>query len=186
MFCPKCNQQQPTETMRFCSRCGFPLAGVAILLQNNGALPEPFVESNQKRGPSRKTIMIESAVFTLVSWVVAFLATFWFDFGGPFETAAKIGTVLFFTLSLIGVFRFLYGFLFAKDPVDQPKRKLRANKTSSSGSLGATDQFALPAQQSLPAEAYSKSGNTKEMVARPSVTEHTTRLLEEQPTDRSD
>jgi hypothetical protein len=186
MFCPKCNQQQVSETTRFCSRCGFLLAGVALLLQNDGEVPERSVESSQKRGPSRKTIMIESTVFTLVSWMVAIFATFWFDYGGPFETVAKIATVLFFTLSLIGILRFLYGFLFAIDPIDQPNRAVPANLRSRSDRLETPSQFALPAQQSVPAAAYSQRSNTKEMMARPSVTENTTRLLEEQPTDRSE
>ena len=185
MFCPKCNQQQPTETMRFCSRCGFPLVGVAILLQNDGVVPEPSPGPVQKRGPSRKAIMIESAIFTLVAWMIGMVATFWFDYGGPFETVAKIAALFFFTLGMIGVIRFLYGFVFAKDLVDHPTN-YRLGNLATHDSLGAPNQFALPAQQNLPADAYSKSGNTREMVARPSVTEHTTRLLEKQPTDRSD
>jgi hypothetical protein len=186
MFCPKCNQQQPTETMRFCSRCGFPLVGVAILLQNDGVVPELSSAPAQKRGPSRKAIMIESAIFTLVAWMICLVAIFWFDYGGPVETVAKLAAFLFSTLGLIGVIRFLYGFVFAKDPVDHPTNYRLGNLASSHESLDAPNQFALPVQQTLTAEAFSKSGNTKEMVARPSVTEHTTRLLAEQPTDKSD
>ena len=32
MFCPKCSQAQPAEDLRFCPRCGFPLAAVKELL----------------------------------------------------------------------------------------------------------------------------------------------------------
>src|SRR2546423_8942635 len=38
MFCPQCGQQQANE-VRFCSRCGFPLAGVNELLLRGGQLP---------------------------------------------------------------------------------------------------------------------------------------------------
>jgi predicted amidophosphoribosyltransferase len=36
MFCPKCNQQQASDEMRFCARCGFPLSAVADLIAHNG------------------------------------------------------------------------------------------------------------------------------------------------------
>jgi len=39
MHCPQCGQQQVSEIVRFCSRCGFPLDGVIHLLANNGLLP---------------------------------------------------------------------------------------------------------------------------------------------------
>ena len=29
MFCPQCGQQQVSDVTRYCSRCGFPLDGVA-------------------------------------------------------------------------------------------------------------------------------------------------------------
>jgi hypothetical protein len=32
MFCPKCSQVQPAEDLRFCPRCGLPLAAVRELL----------------------------------------------------------------------------------------------------------------------------------------------------------
>ena len=37
MFCPKCGQPQ-ADDVRFCSRCGFPLAGVNELLLRGGQL----------------------------------------------------------------------------------------------------------------------------------------------------
>jgi uncharacterized membrane protein YvbJ len=37
MYCPKCSQQQISDEMRFCSRCGFPLGAVKELIANDGA-----------------------------------------------------------------------------------------------------------------------------------------------------
>src|SRR5262249_53952607 len=39
MHCPQCGQQQVSDVIRFCSRCGFPLEGVIQLLTNGGLVP---------------------------------------------------------------------------------------------------------------------------------------------------
>ena len=49
MFCPNCGQQQATEQMRFCSRCGFPLGLVSEILANGGFLPQ-LAGLNDKKG----------------------------------------------------------------------------------------------------------------------------------------
>ena len=186
MYCPKCNQQQVSEEMRFCSRCGFPLAGVALLLEHNGMIPKVPREPIQKRPPSRKQIMKESAIFTAFAWAFLILATFIFDYGGAFESGAKIAAALFGLLGLIGLIRFLYGFLIAKDFVfagDSPSPGEFSNPSGARGE--APNRFALPPQQSLPISDYPRRANTKEMM-QPSVTENTTRLLEQEPGDRSD
>src|SRR5215204_2665808 len=38
MYCPQCGQQQAPGTVRYCSRCGFPLDAVMTLLANGGML----------------------------------------------------------------------------------------------------------------------------------------------------
>ena len=183
MYCPKCSQQQSSEEMRFCPRCGFALAGVAMLMDNDGVIPQAGGPSLQTAPSSRKKVMAESAIFTAITWLVAMVATFWFDVGGPFEIVAKIGALLFFFLGFIGLLRFLYGFLFAKDVIVQPGPAF-ANPASQGGIYEARRPPALPAQRDLAATDYPRRTNTKEMRPQPSVTEHTTRLLEEPPDDR--
>src|SRR2546425_7958476 len=39
MYCPRCGQQQATDSMRFCSRCGFAMEGTMQLLAHGGMLP---------------------------------------------------------------------------------------------------------------------------------------------------
>ncbi|HAF15758.1 MAG TPA: zinc ribbon domain-containing protein, partial [Blastocatellia bacterium] len=36
MYCPKCGQQQASDAVRFCSRCGFLLEGTAAVLATGG------------------------------------------------------------------------------------------------------------------------------------------------------
>ncbi|MCU1264047.1 MAG: Zinc-ribbon domain protein [Acidobacteria bacterium] len=175
MYCPKCSQQQPSEGMRFCSRCGFTLNGIALVLENNGIIPQVVPELPRMVRPSRNRIMIESALLSVSSFTVAFVATFWFSAHGRGELIAELIALLFVVLGLIGLLRFLYGFLFAKD-VGKAASSVAQNQVSS----GESFRGALPPQQSIPISDYPLRVNTKEMSPR-SVTENTTRLLEEQP-----
>lgn len=174
MYCPKCSQQQPAEGMRFCSRCGFTLNGIALVLENNGIIPQVVPEPRQMVRPSRNRIMLESALLTVFSWAVAFVATFWFSAHGSGEVIAEITSLLFFLLGMIGLLRFLYGFLFAKD-VGRTASGFAPNQVSP----GESHRAALPPQQSIPISDYPLRVNTKEMSPRMSVTENTTRLLDE-------
>jgi hypothetical protein len=177
MYCPKCNQQQVSDEMRFCSRCGFPLAGVALLLENDGIIPQVNPELDQKSCTSRRRIISESAYLTLVAWAVALVGMLFVNFGGQFETVARIGTIIFFLLGLVGLIRFTYGFLFVKDSV----RTAMPLESSERFFSEKASRAALPPQQSLPVSDYPLRVHTKEMLPQPSVTENTTRLLDNPP-----
>jgi hypothetical protein len=158
--------------MRYCSRCGFPLATVGQLLSNNGALPQAAI---QPLGPvtlSRSRIIRESLILTLVTWLLGLGATFWFDAGGPFEIITKIAATIFFLLGMIGLGRFVYAFLLLKDS-PKIKESIPQEKLVSEGKT----PFALPHPQQVPVSDWQRRENTKEIVSRPSVTEGTTRLL---------
>lgn len=172
MYCPKCSQQQPSEGMRFCSRCGFTLSGVALVLENNGTIPQLPAQMPRL---SRSRIMIESAILTAFSWTVAFVATFWFSAHGIGELIAQVAALVFFLLGLIGLIRFLYGFLFGEGIIKD------AGQVTPAGQILAGDphRAALPPQQSVPISDYPLRVNTKEMSPPLSVTENTTRLLDE-------
>lgn len=171
MYCPKCNQKQGSEELRFCSRCGFPLSGVALLLANQGALP---VSTSSEIPGRRGRIIKESLALTFASWAIALLATAIWDWGNPLEMIAKVGSLIFFLLGVIGLLRFLYAFLFVKDasylaaePVFPPVPR----------------QAVLPPQQEMPLTDYPRRTDTNEMSPRYSVTENTTRLLDDQNSD---
>ena len=167
MFCPKCSQSQSSEEMRFCSRCGFPLETVGLLLTNEGKLPTAD-KSGCKSVRSR--IATESVLLTAFSWAVALLCTFWFDASGVYEGIAKIGAVTFFCLGFVGLIRFLYAFLFLKI---EPAASVETAK------IRASARSELPSAQVNPLSDWPRRENTREMVSQPSVTENTTRLLDE-------
>jgi hypothetical protein len=174
MYCPKCSQQQPSEATRFCSRCGFTLNGIALVVENNGIIPPVAAELQQAVRPSRNRIMLESAILTVFSWAIAFASTFWFNAHGSGEVIAEITALLFFVLGMIGLLRFLYGFLFAKDD-GKTASGFAPNQVSS----GESHRGALSPQQSIPISDYPLRVNTKEMSPRMSVTENTTKLLDD-------
>jgi hypothetical protein len=185
MYCPKCSQQQTSDEMRFCSRCGFPLEGVTLLVDNDGLIPVLENDPGQKPHSSRGKMISESAYLTLIAWAVTLIATMAFNFGGRLETIAKIGALIFFFIGLIGLLRFMYAFLFVRETV--PALSQRATppgfpaRSLASPALKESARAALPPQQAVPVSDYPRRSNTKEMVPRPSVTENTTRLLEDQP-----
>lgn len=167
MYCPKCSQQQVADEQRFCSRCGFPLAGVGLLLANDGLIPS--TTPPQRDAGRRRQIIKESTLLTLSSWFVVFLAMTMWNKGGVVETFAKVGSVIFFVLGLISLLRFVYAFLFLKGD---------AGQTSEAAFPAAPRRAALPSPQDVPLSDYPRP-NTREMVPRVSVTENTTRLLDE-------
>ena len=169
MYCPKCNQAQASDEMRYCSRCGFPLGTVAILLQNDGVLPP--LPNNLIRHSTRGRIATESVILTVVSWTIGLLATFLFDFGGPYELLAKVGAFIFFLVGFIGLLRFLYAFLFLRTEEADREHNVRQ--------VSERNQPALPPAEQTPISDFPTKANTKEMVRPISVTENTTQLLDE-------
>lgn len=107
-------------------------------------------------------------MLTLGAWTVALFCTTAWDWGGSFETVAKIGALLFFVLGLIGLLRFVYAFLFVDDS---------PAATAAPTFPAAGHQSALPPQN--PLTDYPQRSTTREMAPRASVTENTTKLLDE-------
>ncbi|HEU4477683.1 MAG TPA: hypothetical protein VFR80_04140, partial [Pyrinomonadaceae bacterium] len=103
--------------------------------------------------------------------LVALVATNMFDWGGPFETVAKVGALIFFVLGLIGMLKFVYAFLFVRESVSAPSPKTLA---------ASPRRAALPSPLENPLTDYPQRSTTKEMVPRGSVTEQTTRLLNDE------
>jgi hypothetical protein len=185
MYCPKCSQEQ-TEEMPFCSRCGFPLAPVAMLVENNGIIPPLNIEPSQNLVPARSKMMSESAYLTLAAWAVTLIATLAINRGGPVETIARVAAIIFFLLGLIGLARFTYAFLFVKDTAGTPAQIAFQHSSAEQATLAESRRAALPSQQSVPVGDYRRRINTREIVSQPSVTENTTRLLIEEPFEHDD
>jgi hypothetical protein len=112
----------------------------------------------------------ESLILTVLSWGIALLLTSWFDAHSVFEIIAKVGAVTFFLLGFVGLFRFLYAFLFLK---------ITPALSRENALPGEPIRPALPQPQSTPISDWPRKQSTREMVRPASVTENTTKLLDE-------
>ena len=168
MFCPKCGQQQVSENTRFCSRCGLAISGLAEWLAGGGALSVREEEapvalaSHRRKGIRRGAkLMFLSGVLMPIFFVVSIIV----DEPAPL--------IIPLTIFLVGLSLMLYARLFAEETL--PAKSHQAQPSS----LGATGGAALPpASSTRMNSAGGQPLRTAELVQPPSVTEHTTKLLD--------
>lgn len=104
MFCPKCSQPQPSEDLRFCPRCGFPVGEVKELVGREGARGAGEGRARDEGPlPAQKDI----ATGALLMFAGAVVAVLWglFWSRGPAEVALPqtffiLGGTLAFILTL--------------------------------------------------------------------------------------
>jgi endogenous inhibitor of DNA gyrase (YacG/DUF329 family) len=169
MYCPNCGQQQISEEMRFCSRCGLALTGLAEWLAG-GSVPVRQTEQAEipVTSPRRKHVrralklMFSSGVLFVIFLAISIAA----EEGGPM-------VIPFFVL-FVSLVWLLYARLFMDNT---PRVNYQAPQTTVSGSI--------PARGSLPAANTTSIPNvgrqqvrTNELAQPPSVTEHTTRFFD--------
>ena len=169
MYCPNCGQQQISEEIRFCSRCGLSLFWLADWLAG-GSLPAKRVDESQVSAMSARRKGMRRAAklmfFSGVLFPVFLLLSFLINEGGP----------MFFPCALffVSLVMMLYARLFS-DP-GAPM----LNRAAQTTVLGAT-----PARTALPPASNNRltgagrqQVRTNELAQPSSVTEHTTRLLD--------
>lgn len=181
MHCPRCGQQQVTEDIKFCSRCGFPLGLVSEILSHGGFLPQ--LADLQNKGKTWLTrnfgLKISLLWFLLVCFILLPLAAITKAPGGVVAGLSIIG---FCGGLLIAALSFLFLENEKKNP--QGKSKLPKDNFAPQYLSGNQHQNALPPQTSQPVSAYAppsagswKAPDTGELVPH-SVTEGTTKLLQ--------
>ena len=177
MYCPKCSQEQVSEEVRFCSRCGFSIGAVRELIASGNALTVPGTDvqgrsCGQKAVRRGAWIMLASLAFSLfVGMMTAVDDDFAIMLFLPF---------LGFVFGLLNVF---YG-AFLADKRALKRAALKAHVAPMMSGTPARSE--LPPARMTPVESFpSKRGETAEMLQPPpSVTENTTRLLEEESDPR--
>jgi hypothetical protein len=179
MFCPQCGQQQ-VGIIRFCSRCGFPLDGVAQLLNSGGIIPvyhapdEPVPISPRRRGVKQGGLLLLSGAL-----IVPILGMFASFTNATFiEILAALAAIICF---IGGPLRMLYAAVF-EEGAPKPFRPYGPPTPMPVH----PQQFGPPQQRPAlnPPPARAQGGwrrpNTAELANPPSVTENTTRLLDKE------
>lgn len=185
MHCPKCGQQQISDEMRFCSRCGFALGIVTELILTEGILPERETESVADRFSGRKRGKRLGLLLMITGFVLAIIAGIIHDslVHDPQTTPGLAGKLLLFLPAIIvgvaGLVRFLYALLLEAN-VQSGTASTLPRSAATNSSLKAEYNVALPASPGVPVVSFGKKrGDTTEMLNVPSVTENTTKLLDD-------
>ena len=167
MYCPNCGQQQISDEMRFCSRCGLALSGLAEWLAGGSLSVHHAQEvhapatSPRRKGIRRATkLMFFSGVLFPVFLVISLVS----DEGGPMA----IPIILFF----VSLVMLLYARLFSDK---KAPAQIQAAQTSTLGATPARNSLPPPINIPIPGRQQVR---TNELAQPPSVTEHTTRLLD--------
>ena len=183
MFCPQCGQRQTSNEARFCSACGFPLNVVTELLANGGQLPwrPPAAGAGQlsprQRGIRQGALLMLSTI--LVVPLLAIIGVSLMHLPGQIVALAAVG------LPVGGFLRILYA-LFLEDSAPQTTVPAYTPPPVIPDYLGTPARATtLPPARSAPIPTpvpHPQRFDTGELHAqRPSVTDHTTRLLDKQP-----
>lgn len=189
MYCPRCGEQQPSDNLRFCNRCGLPLGLVAEVLSNGGTLPQ-LEELYQ----SKSIFTRRNGAFFSIVWFIFFVpfgAAFWSVVGADELSAVSAVFGVFSSILIL-----LFSLFFLGKPKPAPEGVFLQNKQTVPQNSGArqNQQFPqnqqarhgqLPPQRQTPAAqefASPGAGNWKydtgELVEPGSVTEGTTKLLQ--------
>lgn len=169
MYCPNCGQQQISDEMRFCSRCGLALSGLMEWLAG-GRVPakrsevtqDPKAMSPRRKGIRRAAkLMFFSAVLFPVFLV--------------FCAAIEEGAPMIFPglLFFISAVMMLYARLFSDKTV--PVSHLTTAQTAAFAPTSARSSLPPAANIPMPGRQHVR---TNELAQPPSVTENTTRLLD--------
>ncbi len=193
MNCPRCGQLQIDENTRFCSRCGFLLTAVAAILANDGNFPQflPNASANaispRKRGLKQGVLLIFSGAVLVPLMAIISMAI------NIDPTLTAITAILTF---VGGILRVIYALLFEDGKpqfTNQTQTSILPNLAAISNSARnmmnpPPNISALPPQStdfSSASPVYQpptqrKWQETNELVQPPSVTENTTKFLENQ------
>jgi hypothetical protein len=165
MYCPKCSQQQLSDEVRFCSRCGFQLGVVSSLLSADSEFPKSTSHRSRWSLLSSRGTRIGSKLM----FVGAFLFVPLFLFGLAINSPGPlIFPLLIFSL---GLFVLLYNLIFGHStPSDLPVQQQSIFNN-------IKIKLNLPASKSVPITNDLNREPVFEMIRPRSVTDNTTNFL---------
>ena len=177
MYCPQCGQQQTSDAVRFCSRCGFLLEGVTVVLSSGGQIPPRYMQRPPDAPLSPRSKGVRQGAMLMLSTllVVPLLAIITVQL---FEPIAPLFIPLAAVLCFVGgLLRILYALIMEDANPQYPK---------DAAATYGPPQIEAPARNTaLPpvsghATASWRRPQTAEIYQPPSVTENTTKLLDKE------
>jgi hypothetical protein len=183
MFCPQCAQQQVSETVRYCSRCGFLLEGVSAVVASGGQLPMRYVQSASRELSPRSKGVRQGALLMLSTFLVVPIVAI-------LTVSINAAPHIFVPIVAIGCFvggllRMLYALMMEDATAAIDSSQLASYAPPPPPQLENRHPVASAQASFTPAQAWKPRPNTAEIFTPPSVTENTTRLLnKEDPEDR--
>lgn len=177
MYCPICGQKQISEDTRFCSRCGFPLAGVSSLITNDGNLTNLQTEKNSKPDSKRKRGLKKGLMIFLLTFLIVPIAAVLTLAAHVAEPTVVVLLAILFGVG--GLLRMAYALLFeSNDEIADTSSKF---KNSLQKVLEKKEAKNLPEQTSIPVSDYAapRGGNWRDTndLKPHSIVENTTRQL---------
>jgi hypothetical protein len=184
MYCPHCGQQQASDEMRFCSRCGFPLGVIAQVLAQGGVLLTQDAQSQEQRMSPRQRGVRQGAMLMLSTFLIVPLIVFAILLTG-FDRLIPLIPLAAVVCVVGGFIRIAYALMFeAAAPLSYaPVASTLPAMPFASAQLNTPMRgTALPPaqQQVMPVTDWRRRPETSEIVQPPSVTENTTKLLEKE------
>jgi hypothetical protein len=178
MYCPRCGQQQATDSMRFCSRCGFPMEGAMVLLAHGGSFPQYQPLPGEKTISPRRKGVKQGVMLMLIGAVLVPLLGVFASFAPQrldlmFEFFAALSAIICF---VGGPLRMLFAAIFEEGA---PARQFGTPSFYAPPVIPPQPArvSALPPPAVNPAASWGQRPQTAEILQPPSVTDHTTKLL---------
>ncbi|MBC8029678.1 MAG: zinc ribbon domain-containing protein [Pyrinomonadaceae bacterium] len=183
MYCPQCGQQQISDQVRYCSRCGFLLEAVTAVLAAGGMAPryiQPGARplSPRSKGVRQGAMMMLSTLFVVP--VMAIIIVGVLNGPGAFVGLAAV------TCFVGGLLRLLYALMMEDAYPPMESNQMNAYAPPSSAQFDQTARnVGLPPASVNTTSSWRPRPTTSELIRPPSVTENTTRLLDkEDPSNR--
>jgi len=179
MYCPQCGQQQISDVIRYCSRCGFLLDGVMSVLASGGAIPTRYLQpSNQKPSPRSKGVRQGAMLMLSTILAVPIVAILSVNLLYGISHIIIPLTALFCFVG--GLLRFLYALLMEDDVAQTDSEQAGAYEPPVPSQFSRpVHNAALPPAMNQPPPSWRPRANTGEIYQPPpSITENTTRLLD--------
>jgi len=181
MYCPRCGQHQATDSMRFCSRCGFSMEGTMHVLAHGGMLPvfQAAPPGEKTISPRRRGVKQGALIMLLGVLLVPILGTFSRFASGRLSNMFEFFTAIAALLCFLGgPLRMLFAAIFEEGA--PPTHFTPPMSYKVPAAMPPAHLSALPPPAVNPVSQWRRP-DTGEIQQPVSVTDSTTQLLDREP-----